>query len=36
MNFVITIVICFTIYAVVEEICDYLKYKEDKENKETE
>lgn len=22
--------ICFTIYAIVEEICDYLKHKKDK------
>ena len=36
MNFGITIVICITIYAVVTEICDYLKHKKDKENKESE
>lgn len=31
MKVVITIVICITIYAVVVEICDYLKHKKDKE-----
>ncbi len=24
-------IICFTIYAIIEEICDYFKHKEDKE-----
>lgn len=24
-------IICFTIYAIVEEICEYLKYRKDKE-----
>ena len=32
MNFGITIVICITIYAIVVEICDYLKHKKDKES----
>ena len=36
MDFGITIVICFTIYAKVVEICVYLKHKKDKENKEAE
>ena len=31
MKIAITIVICITIYAVVEEICEYLKHKKDKE-----
>ncbi len=25
-------IICFTIYAIVEEICEYLKHKKDKES----
>lgn len=31
MRIAITIVICTTIYAVVEEVCEYLKHKKDKE-----